>query len=151
MSGALENFAVASPHAGIIASMKSTAPLYLACCAALAAAPVRAHTPVLACVADGQRIVVDRNAASGRPLRYRAWDVRQAADTPPKVAFGAGSREVNGTGPCRNVHYRFASGNVAYVVATPVGCTEDEPPANAIAQLQVFDGDVLRTKAWCVR
>ena len=136
---------------GIIALMQPEVAVLPSLGAVLFAAVAHAQTPVLACVADGRRIVVDRAAANGATYRYRAWGVRSVAGTPPELVLGAGRREVNGTGACRNAHYRFASGKTAYVVATPVGCTEDEPPADAVAQVFVFDGDELRTRAWCVR
>lgn len=116
---------------------------------ASAADPATAQTPLVTCATDRHTVIVDRTPA--QRYRYRAWNAPRTPDMRPDLELQNGRREVNGTGVCRNVHYRYTSGDISYVVASPVGCTEDEPPATAVAQLFVFHGEELRTRVWCMR
>jgi hypothetical protein len=121
--------------------------LGLGATAASAAAP---DAPLFQCNTRKHQIVIDGDPATER-FRYRAWNRPKPMTAPPDMAVASGTQDYEGTGPCRYHFYRFKTGNVEYIVADSLGCTESWPPKDAVGELTVLIGGEVKSSQWCRR
>lgn len=98
----------------------------------------------LACATSGHRILVDQ---AGEDVRYRSWNWPRSATEKPDLEL-KGSRTHEGTGPCGHRLWTFQSGDVSYTLMEN-GCGEEDPPAGALAQLEVKKGEKVLSTRWC--
>jgi len=81
--------------------------------------------------------------------QYTVWNKPKSIAGKPDVLIVGGEEITEGTGVCRYTRWEFNSGNVQYIVSTPVTCTEAIPPPDAIGQLSVFINGEHRKSWWC--
>ena len=100
------------------------------------------------CDAEKHRVVVD--ALPGRAYRYRAWDKPRSITERPDVEVSTGTKEYQGTGPCRHPIWTFADGDSEMVVSG-LGCSaaSNQPPAGARGTLDVSVTKEENGHWWC--
>lgn len=98
-----------------------------------------------ACSTDKFQIVID-TAGAGTP-RYRSWDKPHASPDAPAMEL-VGKVNAEGTGLCLRRSWRFANGNVDYLLDEP-GCNDGSVPAKARARLEVRIAGKPQLESWC--
>jgi hypothetical protein len=104
---------------------------------------------VFVCNTKKHTVVV--NSLSDKDFSYTAWDKPNSMKSEPNIVIANGTEDVEGTGPCRHIVWRFTNKSVEYVVEKGLGCTESEPPKNAIGSLSVYENGDHKATWWCLK
>lgn len=99
----------------------------------------------LACSTDKFHVVID-TVSAGMP-RYRSWNRPHGPPDTPAMEL-VGKVDGQGTGVCFHHIWRFANGNVDYVLSEP-GCSDGSVPATAKALLEVSIAGKTQLQSWC--
>ena len=102
-------------------------------------------TTQLDCRTDKFQILIE--AAREEPPRYRSWNRPHGPPDTPAMEL-VGKVDGEGTGLCLHRRWRFANGNVDFVLSEP-GCSEGNVPAKAKALLEVRVAAKTRLSSWC--
>lgn len=99
----------------------------------------------LVCSTDKFHIVID-TARESTP-RYRSWNRPHGPPGTPAMDL-VGKEDGEGIGVCFRRSWRFANGNVDYVLSEP-GCNDGSVPTNVKARLEVSIAGKTRLESWC--
>lgn len=104
---------------------------------------------VFVCKAKKHTVMID--SLPGDDFSYKAWNKPKSMESKPDMSMTNGTEDVEGTGTCRHIVWRFTNKSVEYVVKKGLGCTESEPPKNAIGSLSVYENGDHKATWWCLK
>ncbi len=118
--------------------------------------PASSHSPKppermveFACNADKHRVIVDA-LGHGAP-RYRAWTKPHSLTEKPDLEIAGGKRDIEGSGVCAYVIWKFTSDGTEFDVDQPQTCYEEShpPPADSTGMLEVSVPGKPTVSWWC--
>jgi len=104
---------------------------------------------VFVCQTKKHTVVID--SLPDDDFSYKAWNKPKSIESEPDIALANGAEEVEGTGPCRHIVWKFTNNSVEYVVEKGLGCTESDPPKDAIGSLSVYENGDQKATWWCFK
>jgi len=100
------------------------------------------------CNTEKHRIIVAKQ--SGSVFRYRSWNLpKTVIDKPDMEIFQEKVLSREGSGACKHSQYTFNTGNAQFIIDNNLGCTETDPPKNAVGSLWIFVNGDMKNHYWC--
>lgn len=82
--------------------------------------------------------------------RYRAWLKPHPESVKPDMEIDTGTSDAEGHDECAYTEWTFTKGDTTYRVSE-LGCTEEQPPAGSVGQLDILIHDGLKQTLWCAK
>lgn len=100
------------------------------------------------CNTEKHRIIVAKQAEN--VYRYRSWNLpKTLTDKPDMELLQEKVLTTEGSGTCKHSQYTFNTGNAQFIIDNNLGCTETDPPKNAVGSLWIFVNGDMKNHYWC--